>query len=707
MEALLQEWNGKFGAGVRPPEWVFDLDVSEQLRQQNVERQIIESEERVGKLKKELDRELSLLAWLSKVRENDLSKEDVSSVQGQNHVQTQGDEIADEVFEEKEDFETVPRKPTTADKSVQCSAVTPGRATLPNFITSEDSPSSSEYHTAEQGSSSETSQTCLPSGPIRERSVHKLSHTDSLVAECVSQQVHKSCQDLRDSETPVLRRSRRRYSSVPSLYSERSPSPSPEDSNSDTVKRRILSSTSGEILTPWPASNSNGGFGGGEEHLKQSDQNNVSGGSEKVVLRGKIGRRPSFPMSGEDLNQWKGTGVSTSPLDKRSSNGLLDSYEGYNFMVNTDDDNDPALINVMASRMRGSLRTPRTSVSTDQPTSDVEIPEASRWDGMGATTSPVDNPCHTPVPSIEAAEGIIRESAKHIAPLRKRSSTHDSSPIKRERFSYHYSDDECLTPRIDSGENSAFSETSPSGSNRCSHRNSNGIIDEESPYHDITLRKGVESAGGKSNRKNTENVSPGVASGNGHKETVPALGGDEIFERSDSFTTLGSLDLDIELTLSKLRNQPEMSMATLLDVDENKKLNSRFKDITPDDLEYEEAIEIDEATISAFTLSNDMYGSRSNSATSIPGLFLDHSGVSTSPPEENSPSHSALQGVNLRQSSEGKRLNRKRRGNIDLEMMTGGVGSDNEELSRSSASLTSEEESVPTSPVDENLLVSA
>ena len=104
-------------------------------------------------------------------------------------------------------------------------------------------------------------------------------------------------------------------------------------------------------------------------------------------------------------------------------------------------------------------------------------------------------------------------------------------------------------------------------------------------------------------------------------------GGDaSIFEKSDSFTDeLGSLDLDVELTLSKLRDKPDMSMATLLDMNENERMNARantqpstYKERTPEYVaDSGEGIEIDEATISAFTLNSDLYGSRSNSASSL------------------------------------------------------------------------------------------
>lgn len=704
MDALQQAWNGKFGSRVKLPEWVFNFGAREQ--QQNVERKIVESETKVGKLREELDQELFLLSWLRKVRENGLSVGIAQGCEG-NHVLSNTVETE---HQEKEVLSSpsVPRESDITDKSlpVDRACGKGSRLLTGSNINSEDSPSSSEYHTAGQTSSSEVSLTNLveeaasPSQHIRQRPIRKVSSKESLVAKEILQRVrlHRSCEVIseankseKSSSPPVGRH--RRNSSAPIFHLE-----APECS--EIAKRRLPSD-----LAPSSDSDANASVGSG--HIEQSLLSTTDT-RDRVVLRDKIKRRPSLPMSCEEgMNQWKRTGRSSSERGNRSSNGVLDSNEDCNFMINKDD-SDPAVINIIASRMRGALRTPRSSVSTD------DTPQVANGGRGTDIVSPVEDPRHTPIPGVEAAGGV---SAKHMAPLRKRSNTHDS-PIKRERFSYHYSDDECLTPKIDSGDHSTFS-NSPS-----SHRNSrssNGIIDEELPY-DLTLqKKKPDSQAPRIDRTNTITLESATASSTvGLSEDsddryltstlTPYIGystGDIFDDRSDSFSALeglrlGDLDLDVELTLSKLRNKPEMSMATLLDVNENKRMNAQVspKESSLEDLEYGESIEIDEATISAFTLSNDMYGSRSNSANSIPGLFTEHSGIS--PPEQDSPTHSAHQGVNLRQSGGAKRLNRKRM-NLDLEMMTGGPSSDNDDMSRSSTSLTSEEGS--TSPiVDENLV---
>ena len=727
---------------MKPPEWVFELSANDDKQQENVVRKIVESVNRVEKLREELDRELFLLGWLRKLREDRGLTVRGGSLQGpsvsvsQNHV-----EAKDELPDTEEVFEELPNVDSNtelgkAEQLIKLPAVSSKGSLL---STTESSPSSSDYHTAGQSSPGNLTEDSSPLiESTRHRLVHKVGVSENLLAQealCrVERRVRKfkSCDNLSkiDSDagldTLAEKHKRRRRNSAPNLITR------PQTTGHKKLKRRLLSS---------PCVNSAVGrsLDGVDSPLahrarQHTKRRNTSSSLEGVIFREKRIRRPSFQMNDKEaIDQWKGGGGASSLDMKRSSNG---TFEGYSFMVNNDEDSDPALINVMASRMRGGIRTPRTSTS--------EGNQVANGEGGGVVSPSEDTP-HTPMQSFET---IFRDSSgKHIAPLRKRSSMHEASPKKgeRDRFSYHYSDDECLTPKIDSGGHGLFSGSSPSGSNNCSHRNSrssNGIIDEEGPY-DMTLRRqdARETRAGRTDTITQENVRhssgyldekessltstltsqhiPHVGTsseGGGGGGSEPGGGDLSIFEKSDSYTDheLGSLERDIENMLDKLQDKPEMSMATLLDMNENQRMNARasqtyHKDSSPENLE--ESIEIDEATISAFTLSNDLYSSRSNSASSIPGLFSDSSALSMSPPEPESPTHvSALQGVNLR-SGGGKRSKyKKRMGNLDLELMTGGAGaggSDNEEvsLSRSSTSLTSEEESIPTSPlVDENLV---
>jgi hypothetical protein len=708
MEELLPAWNGKFGPEVKPPEWVFNFSIQD-VCEQDVEKQISETEARVGKLREEVDQALFLLAWLKKVRENgSIAPRSVALA----HKPTSKDNhVLGASKEDKEPLNDPTEDPRESGVPELVLVGTPDKACLkgsnlfsPTTNSSEDSPSSSDYHTAGHNSSSEEvsisvtnlgEEVPCATSPARDRVIRKVSSKDYLVVKEVNKRLteegglYKSCEFLGDSDkSPQRERKHRRSSSAPLCILE-------------SVKSEE-SSTSGLALESHP--NASAGSESGP-----AEQSPLTNAAVRVVLRQKIGRRPSLPIFEIDMNEWRGTGGVSSETANRSSNGVLDMCDRYNFMVNEDEDSDPALINIMARH-----RTPRSSVSTDDsPTGK----QASSWRASDLV-SPVEDPCHTPIPGVDAA-GV---SAKHVAPLRKRSGTHDASPIKRDRFSYHYSDDECLTPKLDSGDHSTFS-NSPSNSNRCSHRNSrssNGIIDEEAAY-DYTLWKEKPDMLKIERKKTVTPEGPAESralalseSGRDDSHLTSTLtsyvgypGSHDVFEsKADALSELklGDLDLDVDLALSQLRNKPDMSMATLLDMNENKRMNLQLspKDHSlSEDLEYGESIEIDEATISAFTVSNEMYGSRSNSANSIPGLF---GSDEMSPPDQDSPTHSAHQGVNLRQSGAVNRSHRKRMGNLDLELMTRGQSSDNDNLSRSSASLTSEEESTSPVIVDENLV---
>lgn len=97
----------------------------------------------------------------------------------------------------------------------------------------------------------------------------------------------------------------------------------------------------------------------------------------------------------------------------------------------------------------------------------------------------------------------------------------------------------------------------------------------------------------------------------------------------------------------------------------------------------EDSMELDEATISAVTLNNDMFGSRSGSVTSLPENLEDSQSTSTASLTETltsflSPSHTPAPVVNLRQSSgssggsaAARRRNRRREGNAELDDQTG------------------------------------
>lgn len=792
----------KFGPEVKPPEWVFSLGRKAQ-QPENVGREIVKCVGRVDELKQELDKELFLLSWLRKLKDSSGGEADFVSASQLGHVP-------------EEDF-FVSRSKKKATNSQRAGEVAQVGLTgevetskdhnleaalgFSPTSRSQDSPSSSEYYTAGPSSNTTSPSYFTEEEPspvsIRKRLVQNVTPKDIQVAKIVRHQIregrHWSCLDLNQITlkgeelvlNPSLTGKHRRFHSAPALE----PEWLSHHRSSSKYKKRLWSIPCGAVVRdgsvarggpiehslfslPQPLGTNYPTATTEQKNWRSPNQVNLGLDSitlqssaevlyvRRVVLRDKSKVSKSLSMdSEEELGQWKGSGMSSPFAGKRSSNGIQDSVDSYKFITKhseNEEDNDPALSNVMASHIRGTLRSQRTSI--DQPPLSPDSTSGAR------VTSPSLEVRHIPISGSgsDAVAPLSDEggNSKH-APLFLRRKNTDSSSVKRDRFSdrfsYHYSDDECTTPKVDMGDPMAFAANTPQGSRGCSHRNSrssNGILDEETTtVHELTLRRSHEPAVG-DNHINTVTASDG--GGVDHEKRRSMENGGSLLYRKDgddeessltmtltdhspsrkkstdvfyetSTSTLGGLDLDIESTLSKFRDAPEMSMAGLLDVKENRQMNATrtsykgYLDSTPEDSEYLESIEIDDATISAFTLSNNLYGSRYNSASSLPGLFSDASGTSSSSPtEQESPTHSssstaaaasaALQGVNLRQTG-GRRLkDRKRMCNADLEAFSvegGGECGFEISPSMSSASLTSEEESsVSTSPQREgNLLV--
>ena len=180
-------------------------------------------------------------------------------------------------------------------------------------------------------------------------------------------------------------------------------------------------------------------------------------------------------------------------------------------------------------------------------------------------------------------------------------------------------------------------------------------------------------------------------------------------ERMDSQDTVeNSLDLqDLQRTLSTIQSDPAISVRTLIDVQENddtstaRHLGTSASESNLLDLELTESMELDEATISAVTLRNDMFGSRSNSVSSLPGLLT--SSTESSPTDFSSPTH---QGVSLRPTSQSRKRSRNRMGNAELdpdwgEMMLGGELSPTDTISSLSSLASDEGYNLPMSPLRE------
>ena len=792
MEEFLHDWNVKFGPGVDPPEWVFNSE-SHQLKQsKNARREITECVGRVDKLKRKLDQELFLLHWLRELHGSTEGEEGSGSIDC--HVREE-DLFVSESYKRVSKTERVEGEVSNLVPTSKCED-------SPEFLNfnralgctptsrSEYSPVSSEYFTAGLNSCSDiTSIAGGESSPvsIRDRFVHNVTSKDFQVAKIVRRKLeeghHWSCINLSQitikGETlihkPSLRGRHKRFHSAPALKLEALSHQGP----SRNIKKRGLSAPGAGVLNdssidsepvdpsqlcPTSPLESNNSLmstteqkPSGEEKPNTfssadhpSDDANSQTGVHvsyvrRVVLRDRTKSSKSLSIetgreSGSDLSQWKGS-VSSSISDQRSSNGILDSLDSYNFITSHDDDgDDPAVLNVMAGRIR-STRNSRTSIDQQPPLLD---PSSSADYG----TSPNHIPISDSESSITSQTGEGGNS-KHVPAFIRRRNT-DSSFYMRDRVSYHYSDDECLTPKLEVGDPMTFAVHSPRSSQGYSHRNSrnsNGILNEETAAgYDLTLRKGSLMIATSDDPKNTSTAAVKRATGDEHQrrsttgsslarrrdqedknESVVTttltdrvvrdlLGTDDLCTSpTDGLSTLGGLDLDIESSFSKLRDKPEMSMAGLLDMSENQRMNATRNSYRGDldaTSDFGDTIDIDEATISAFTLSNNLYGSRANSASSIPGLFSDTSGASSSsPPEPESPTRfsppstaaatsAALHGVNLRLSGGAKRLNRKRMCNADFEAFSvergGKDGFDTQENSpsRSFTSQTSEEESV-------------
>ena len=814
MEVFLYEWNVKFGPGVKPPEWVFSLGLRTQ-QPENVGREVVECAGRVDKLKQELDKELFLLSWLRKLKGSSGGEDDRLSPYLLGHV------LEEDVFVNRSNEKTA--KDTYRAREVAHTALTsivevskdsyspePALACPPSRC--EDSPNSSEYYTAGRNSSSDTTSlsyyTEEEPSPVstRQRFVHNVTSKDIEVAKLVKHKVieegrHWSCLNLSQvtlkGEELVLKPSltgrHKRFHSAPAFEFEQVTQQRPSNKSQKRVwstscgvtARNGIVVSSGSLEQPpfslsQPLEASHPTVKTEQVNQPPSDRENpntaisyactsdsINSGAEfsyvrRVVLRDKSKLSNTLSMANEEeLGQWKGSVRSSSFAGKRSSNSILDSMESYNFKHSEDGgDNDPALLNVMASRIRGTLQSPRMSVKNPS----LALDPVS---GTRRQTSPNLEVRHIPISGLEldpiSSQGDEGSSSKHFPPFLVRRNT-DASSVKRDRFSYHYSDDECTTPKVDTGDPMTFTANTPLGSRGCSHRNSrssNGILDEETTTAcDLTLkwinfesvarddRKNTITATderglGDEKRRSTENGESLLCRRDGDDEKESSLTttltdhnsikkSTDIFEESsfDCLPTFGGLNMDIESTFSKFKDTPEMSMAGLLDTKENQQMNAAhpsFKkclDTTPEDSDYLESIEIDDATISAFTLTSNLYGSRCNSASSLPGLYSDTSGASSSsPPEQESPTHSssssmaaaasaALHGVNLRHSG-GRRWNRKRMCNADLEAFSverGGEDVFAKSPSISSTSLTSEEEFyAPMSPqqpdAGESLLV--
>lgn len=716
---FLEQWNAKFG--VKPPEWVFTLTSqysAQSLLEQDVDRELNNSQARIDKLRTVLEQELFLVEWLRQQKANFSAAISKPPTSQNSHVQG-GDSQAVDLCSTPDDQPTEQssinlngtveeEKETSLKQSSPSGGHSP--ASQPPSHSEESvksTPDSCEYYTAPQSACGDSSgneledqqKKCTRTGPsptnevkengfsgtldisCRQRFAHKVDSADITIAKAVNQRLldqqklHWSCDVLnlnsvKDKLSPVDKPVfRKRAASDPTSQRSEgselllelkskggkrvlsSPVESPELPKKgfqrvDSLAKENLKSSALERST-----------NGTSDKLEKIIGSQTEEGNSELVMTSEVEKRGSKEEDSIELRQWANLGPG-----KRGSNGILDNYEGYNIVVSPDEERDPALINVLASagRIRSSAHsTSRRSIDhlRDPPT------EAATANGDSETK---DNTSSPQRPSHNTQQTSVVELSPRrgggVPPL-----------AKPERASLVFSEDECITPKGDSDH--SMNIPNEDDDLRTKERSHTLVGGPEDTLNVSRVEKLLEEVQ-RTQANEGEDDSTMMTLTRNNTDKFRSYGVDaEMEDSSQEFTPLGSLDIDIQETLSKIQNTPDMSMATLLDVGENKQMNARFQanytDPTLEDFEYTQGI--DDATISALTLSNELFGSRSNSVSSLPGLYsnAESSNTSISPPDMDSPSHATRQGVNLRNTGGARRANRKRMGNAELEMFTG------------------------------------
>ena len=711
---FLEQWNAKFGA--KPPEWVFTLTSQYSgplpLLEQDVDRDIDKCEARIDELRTEIEQELFIAEWLRQQkasRSSALPKPPSSTRTQTSHVQFDSqtglcNQVVDKPGEQSSDL-----KEQDEEASLdRCSPLAVTRGYSPGsqlHSHSEESfkstPDSSEYHTAPQSGGEdledqrkETKVEELvsvsealenrPSGSQdsagRHRFAHKVNSTDVTLAKAVNKRLfewgaHSSCNisNLKgesgffavDTLSPEVRK---RSASDPPSPARRSKEidllSQPLEPTGKKIGQQEVASTvaspqqqgshvqEGDIpakdtLSPnTPESPAVSTI----ENLEKVDNRQEVEGNLKTDMTSEVGKRSSKEEDSIELRQWANLGPG-----KRNSNGIVENYEGYNRIVSPDEERDPALLNVLASRMRSSAHSsPRSSIELlrDPP------PAIATTNGDGEhrnDTSGDLSPPHRPSHIMSHTQVADMSPGRGVPP---------ALSSKPERGSLVFSEDECITPKGDSD----HSMNLPEDESRTKDRSQTLVADTLSTENVSRVERLLEEV----RRTQDQEVDDDQSMMTLTRKNIGRFRdyGGEL--NSQGLTPLGSLDIDIQETLSKIQSTPDMSMATLLDVAENREMNENlpatFADPSFDDFEYNENMDIDEATISALTLSKELISSRSNSVSSLPGLYSE-STASISPPDTDSPLH--RQGVNLRHTGGARRRDRKRMGNAELDIIAG------------------------------------
>lgn len=711
---FLERWNAKFGAN--PPEWVSTLTSQysgqSALLEQDVDRELVNRQARIDKLRADLDQELFLVEWLHQQKANISASvpkpPSTSSSQHTSHVQFDTEtglcstRLDGTSAEQPSDLKDRVEEGETVLKRFSPLALTRGNS--PGSLLqsqSEESfkstPDSSEYHTApqsvcedipgidsednrkeaelEEPEATENGPSGFPDSASRQRFAHRVDSSDIKLAKAVNkrlfeQGVHGSCNSLNlDSEggtcsidhlSPEVRK---RCSSDPSsqqskesnllsqppfkLASNGKKLPSPIDTSQPQQKYLEKGDNSAEESFISPSTPERPTIDTSKEveivlNIRKEKDNLKEG------MTSEVEKRSSKEEESIELRQWANLGPG-----KRSSNGILDNYEG--FIVSPEEERDPALLNVLASQMRSSARsTPQSSVEEAATTNGGSERRNDTPENLSPSQRSVYSTQQTLVADTSPGRGV------------------PPALSKPERASLVFSEDECITPKGDSDHSMNLPSEEDYSRTKDRSRTLVGSTEETLSSQNVSR---VERLLEEVRRTQDQEADDDDSMMTLTRKNITKFKDYDVEGESDSqeFTPLGSLDFDIQDTLSKIQNAPEMSMATLLDVGENKEMNANlpatFADPSFDDFEYSESMEIDEATISALTLSHELFGSRSNSVSSLPGLYSE-STTSMSPPDMDSPLHTR-QGVNLRHAGGARRRDRKRMGNAELDIIAG------------------------------------
>ena len=628
---LLDEWNAKFG--VKPPEWVHSL--------QDVDQRISECRLRIESLHSQLNQEYFLLDWLQVVSAKTDPEEPEAEIsdhsETENHVeldlpepetvspvetQLQEPESNEPSEEDLESTENAPKPSVPIEKSNSLEESTKSRETSPD--------SSTEYYSARLYSSQETTESPVESEgeapSVRRRLAHRVNSSDVKVARTVRRKLVKeghyqswSCLDHQKAQSlgPRYRPfPRRRSLSDPALNL------SSIEQSRELPGSRYLPSTPSPLSSP---SQQQRALHLAKKPPRQGEVEEVSAQTSEVVVSTQVDsqdeHQSAMLSSMEGEGELSSSSAESSLKDssntgggKRQSNGVLEGF-GYSLLQEEDSDVFNVMSGLTSAQVRNSQSHQLTGLMLNGENA-AAVAAAAREEGFSA-----------PPPEFQPA----------MAPLRKKSTGSMSH-----RSSAYLDDDQCSTPR--------------------------GEVDPT-----MTLIRGaVENELEEKKKSKSEEEA-------GEQEEVQTKRRDDYQQQP---LRLSDWDLDMEATLSKFRDAPEMSMATLIDVRENDEMcallpsscsNPLLSDMDFDD----ESIEIDDALISAYTLRSDIFGSRSNSTSSIPGLFTGtaeslSSTCSSPPPELVSPTQ-VPQGVSLRTTSGGggrKHRDRKRMGNAELDMIS-------------------------------------